>query len=50
MHHIFFPIHRISAGHKEFKENENLYSFYINFNVAIFLLLLLACETLENCV
>lgn len=49
MHHIFYPIHRISAGHKEFKGNENMYSFY-NSNVAIFLLLLLACETLENCV
>lgn len=46
---FFYPIHRISAGHKEFKGNENLYSFYY-FNVAIFLLLLLACETLENCV
>lgn len=45
----FLPHSQDQAGHKEFKGNENLYSFY-NFNVAIFLLLLLTCETLENCV
>lgn len=49
MHHIFLPHSQDQAGHKEFKGNENLYSFYINFNVAIFLILARLRDTGKLC-